>query len=116
MAVRQARSNRILRRVWFWEEAVDRSKYPYFEIEASGQRPAWRLTTAEDVARLLAEAEITPIIERLPTEKQRTSRRAELAQQTAASAERILALLGPTRDLDLVAIEIDRQRVCTKRG
>jgi hypothetical protein len=95
-----------------WEEGVDRSKYPYFEIQSTPgyRRPAWRLTTPEDVARLLAEAEVTPTIEKEVTEKDRARRRAQLAPRIAKKTARLLAFLGPTHDLELVASSIDVER------
>ena len=66
METRKVVQGRFLRNLWLWEELVDRSKYPYFEIQTlpDYRRPEWRLTTPEDVARLLAEAEATPTIEK----------------------------------------------------
>jgi hypothetical protein len=103
---------RVVRNVWFWEEGADRLKYPYFEpaLDPGYRPPPWRRTTPEDVARLLAEAEMAPSIESLPTERQRAQRRAELAPLMRQKAARIFALLGPCHHLLMMAIGIDRQR------
>ena len=82
METRKVVQGRFLRNLWLWEELVDRSKYPYFEIQTlpDYRRPEWRLTTPEDVARLLAEAEATPTIEK------ESWRRALLARRIAVKA------------------------------
>jgi hypothetical protein len=54
---------------------------------------------------------VTPTIEKEVTEKDRARRRAQLAPRIAEKAARLLAFLGPTGDLELVAISIDAERV-----